>query len=421
MRRLLPFVLAVALAGCIQVQLPAAPAAPDAAQAAAPPSTYAVSCLLRDENGTPLRQGTCEYHFGNLGATVPVDGNGSAVRRVPAGATGTLAGAAPGRAGAQASLTVTNDKNVRMTLPRLPKAPAAPPRADANATAPAGNGTAEEPGRVVNTTAHTGSVRTQLFDESYYILPVDTGSALQTDTFTVPPGFQMLEVLGGYSLGAVAGMVNITITGPSGQVVASDELPGRVDGVPVNAGLAPFDAPLAFVPDPEPGTYRVEVTGAAVPQYRVQVFGLSGLAPDFEFNTFPDGVQRHLHDYAGKVVIVDLMAEWCGPCNAAMPGLKSIYADYEGLVEILSVDVTYDDSGSPDTPESDTPQDLQAFIDRHNVTWPIGPDGTANQVYGTGFIPTMVLVDQHGGLMYRHIGEIDQAELRARIDAALAR
>jgi hypothetical protein len=114
-------------AGCIQVHVDTAPTSTPEPTAA--PGIYPVTCLLVDENRTPLHAGSCAYRFGTYGATVAVDGNGTAVRGVPAGLSGTLAGEAPGHAGRQASFTVDGPKSVRIALPRLAPGARPPPAA----------------------------------------------------------------------------------------------------------------------------------------------------------------------------------------------------------------------------------------------------------------------------------------------------
>lgn len=110
---------AALLAGCIKVTVPSAPAASPSASAG-PASSYPVACLVVDGNGTPLASATCSYRFGPLGADAPVNRSGVAVRSVPAGLSGTLTAAAPGRTSLQARLTIDGPKSVRFPLSLLP-------------------------------------------------------------------------------------------------------------------------------------------------------------------------------------------------------------------------------------------------------------------------------------------------------------
>lgn len=42
---------------------------------------------------------------------------------------------------------------------------------------------------------------------------------------------------------------------------------------------------------------------------------------------------------AGKPVLVDMYAEWCGPCKMISPIIDDLIKEYEGKVEIIKVNV----------------------------------------------------------------------------------
>ncbi|HEX8143747.1 MAG TPA: TlpA disulfide reductase family protein [Pyrinomonadaceae bacterium] len=50
-----------------------------------------------------------------------------------------------------------------------------------------------------------------------------------------------------------------------------------------------------------------------------------------------DGRTIKLADYAGKVVVVNLWATWCGPCRIEIPHLITLANEYKGRVEFIGL------------------------------------------------------------------------------------
>lgn len=49
-----------------------------------------------------------------------------------------------------------------------------------------------------------------------------------------------------------------------------------------------------------------------------------------------------MKDFAGKVVLIDVWATWCGPCKAQMPYLKEVEASYKGNDNVVFVGISLD-------------------------------------------------------------------------------
>jgi thiol-disulfide isomerase/thioredoxin len=74
---------------------------------------------------------------------------------------------------------------------------------------------------------------------------------------------------------------------------------------------------------------------------------LNSTVPEIEFTTLAGGKKMKLSDLRGKVVILDLWATWCGPCQAVMADLQGLRASHPAwqdkvVIMPLSIDDTLD-------------------------------------------------------------------------------
>jgi thiol-disulfide isomerase/thioredoxin len=96
---------------------------------------------------------------------------------------------------------------------------------------------------------------------------------------------------------------------------------------------------------------------------------------------------------AGKVVLVDFWATWCGPCIAEIPNVLEQYEKYHDKgFEVVGVSLDQDREA------------LEKFVAEQKIPWPIlfeKPEGEGWQhplatFYGITGIPTVVLIGRDG-------------------------
>jgi peroxiredoxin len=103
-----------------------------------------------------------------------------------------------------------------------------------------------------------------------------------------------------------------------------------------------------------------------------------------------DGRAVDISQMAGKVVLIDFWATWCGPCVAELPNVKKAYADFHDKgFEIIGVSFDNDI------------ESLKRFVAENNMPWPQFCDGggwhnAINKDFGINAIPAMYLVDKKG-------------------------
>jgi len=116
----------------------------------------------------------------------------------------------------------------------------------------------------------------------------------------------------------------------------------------------------------------------------------------------------------GNVVLLNLWATWCGPCRAEVPVLKELHGKYAAQ-HFKVIGVSLDDTGVDVVKE---------FVTQEKINYPIAidPDQKLPVVLQTTELPTSVLIDRRGRIVWRDKGAVDPKDpkLTKALDQALA-
>jgi thiol-disulfide isomerase/thioredoxin len=123
-----------------------------------------------------------------------------------------------------------------------------------------------------------------------------------------------------------------------------------------------------------------------------------------------DGRTDSLARYRGKVVLMNLWATWCPPCQEEMPALERFARENAGKVTVIGVD-----QGEAAAVAAD-------FAKQHGVTFPILVD--EKQQYGRAYaavgLPTTVIVGRDGHVVRGIDGPLTLAQMHDAVATALA-
>jgi thiol-disulfide isomerase/thioredoxin len=110
-------------------------------------------------------------------------------------------------------------------------------------------------------------------------------------------------------------------------------------------------------------------------------------------------------DYAGRPLLINVWASWCGPCIEEMPELQR-YSDRQGISGVQVIGLALDDAEA-----------VRAFLQRVPVAYPIvldapGPaDASVRLGNRRGVLPYSVLIDADGRLVRQRLGPFVPGEL----------
>jgi thiol-disulfide isomerase/thioredoxin len=111
---------------------------------------------------------------------------------------------------------------------------------------------------------------------------------------------------------------------------------------------------------------------------------------------------------AGKVVLVNFWATWCGPCRAEMPMLVAMQDRYRDHLVVVGLSI---DEGPADV--------VRAFARQMGVNFPIAIVGDEVQraFGGVPSVPMTFVVNRTGGIVQRHTGLLDAARTEHEVRA----
>ncbi|MDR7100676.1 thiol-disulfide isomerase/thioredoxin [Lysobacter niabensis] len=146
----------------------------------------------------------------------------------------------------------------------------------------------------------------------------------------------------------------------------------------------------ASAPKP-PAGLKIAERGAIVPTFTVPTLGGEAV-------TLPQA-------YAGRPLLVNVWASWCGPCVREMPELDR-YARSQAANGTQVVGIALDDTAA-----------VEAFLQRIPVSYPLLVDAPGPRDAGVrlgnprGVLPYSVLLDAQGRVVKQKIGPFQEGEI----------
>lgn len=106
-------------------------------------------------------------------------------------------------------------------------------------------------------------------------------------------------------------------------------------------------------------------------------------------------------EFEGSLTVINFWATWCPPCKAEMPELQAFFNENVGKVAFYAINIK-------------EPQDRVAgFLKsgRYNMPMLLDTEGEVAKLYRVNAIPTTLIVDKTGKVVFRKAGALTKEEL----------
>jgi peroxiredoxin len=135
-----------------------------------------------------------------------------------------------------------------------------------------------------------------------------------------------------------------------------------------------------------PELFPVSV-GSAAPEFRAQSLDVPPRP-------------RGLADYRGQVVLLNIWATWCKPCEVEMPSIERLYREL-GPRGLRVVAVSVDDPGTDAT--------IRAWVNERGLTFDVvhDPSGRIQEAYQTTGVPETFVIGRDGVIRKKVIGAVN--------------